>query len=78
MWLNFDPESMAAYYAEGQLLDEEIDDEPLPVRCRYCRKSEFHWEQLGGKWRLFTENGHLHSCKGSKPIPVRFGGYRGL
>ncbi len=76
MWINFDPDSMAAYYAESQLGDDE-EYEP-DLRCKYCRKDGFHWEQIADGWRLFTEKGHPHSCKEGKSIKLNFGGNHGL
>lgn len=60
----FDPESMAAYYFD-QYYPPPADkyDLPLPVRCKFCRKSEFHWQKTERGWRLFTKEGKLHSCK---------------
>lgn len=70
----FDNDSMASYYAEqgfNAYLDgeEEYEPEQTRKRCRYCRKAGFHWQQTEtGGWRLFTANGHMHSCKGgAKP-----------
>jgi hypothetical protein len=34
------------------------------VNCQYCKRGPFYWDQDHlGYWRLYTENGKLHSCK---------------
>lgn len=30
--------------------------------CRYCKKSNLHWESKGGNWRLFDKYGEVHEC----------------
>ena len=32
------------------------------ISCRNCGKGELHWQQINGKWRLYSEKGELHSC----------------
>jgi len=77
-FLGFSSDSMASYYAEQGFDswcygEEEYEPTQEDKRCRYCRKSGFHWEQTAKGWRLFTEKGHLHSCKNGKPLKLKFG-----
>ncbi len=30
--------------------------------CKYCGKSQLHWEEFKNTWRLFDCHGKLHSC----------------
>lgn len=75
MWPNFDPDSMAAYYAEAHLNDEDYDyDSPTVVRCKYCHKDGFYWGSTESGWRLFTAKGNLHSCANGRTPKFRIGG----
>lgn len=62
--MNFNPDSMAAYYFEQGMEsylsgeDEQSDE----VRCRYCKRRGFHWQQFDGRWRLATDTGKVHVC----------------
>ncbi len=61
MWPDVDGESMASFYLMQHIDDE--DDEPYPTHCRYCDLGELHWEQTSNGWRLFTQDGTIHTCK---------------
>ena len=54
-------------------LSGEFDDEycggssgPRPKTCRQCGVTNLYWGWAEKGWRLFDENGTLHSC----PRPV--------
>jgi hypothetical protein len=32
------------------------------VRCKYCGKSELHWEMTNKGYRLFSNDGVIHDC----------------
>ena len=69
---------MAEYYADQELYryldpgDEE--NEWSPQTCRYCGRTDLHWEPRGDQWRLCDNRG-VHRCKvrplptGRRPIP---------
>lgn len=47
--------------------DGSQDDDPRPVRCKYCRRDGFYWTMTDLGWRLTTEtSGKIHLCKGAK------------
>jgi len=53
----------------GDILDPETyfeeEREDYGVKCKYCRRGSFVWKKdFFGDWRLYTEKGHLHRCRG--------------
>lgn len=65
----FDNDSMASYYFEQGLqsyLSGE-DEESDIVRCKFCNRDGFHWEETEKGWRLATETGRLHICNKYRP-----------
>jgi hypothetical protein len=36
------------------------------VKCKYCKRRGFHWEQDSSGWRLKTKSGLIHKCKAHK------------
>jgi hypothetical protein len=60
MWPDLDPDSMAAFHLDQNMLSEE--EAERPVTCRYCKRDGFYWEQTPKGWRLTTETGKLHKC----------------
>lgn len=42
--------------------EEYGDGQEYETSCKYCGLSYLHWQQLNGKWRLFSGDGKLHSC----------------
>jgi hypothetical protein len=58
---------MTDYYLSSEDCFDDYDP-PCPTSfktCLYCGKGYLHWETISGKqWRLFTEDGKLHICKG--------------
>lgn len=64
----FDPDSMAAYYAEQGFNSMLTGEEEDPgVECKYCHRWPFFWANAGTaaqpKWRLTTTTGKTHKCK---------------
>lgn len=33
------------------------------TRCKYCRTPRLNWVDKDGKWRLYRQDGEVHSCK---------------
>lgn len=49
-----------------QLDEDEYYTEPhtsTTKTCKFCKQSNLYWGIHNGKWRLFTENDVLHTCK---------------
>ena len=50
---------------DGLMFEDEFE---RPVQCKYCKREEFYWRNLGTEekpiWRLVTaKTGKIHSCK---------------
>jgi hypothetical protein len=52
----------------GDILDpffeeyNEEDDYAPPTKCKFCNRSNFHWEEVRGTYRLHTRTGKIHLC----------------
>ena len=46
--------------------DNEEDDGPAAISCRYCGKGGLYWYQENGRWRLIehadSPNWKFHAC----------------
>lgn len=68
-FLGFNPDSMAAYYAEQYWPDPEFGQDGADelqgvpnARCKYCGTRSLEWRNTDEGWRLFNKRG-AHSCK---------------
>jgi len=39
------------------------DDTSNPITCKYCNETGLHWEKTEKGWRLFEDEGQMHSCR---------------
>jgi hypothetical protein len=64
-----------SYYPPGASPIEAYEyDEPSGVDfivCKYCGVDELHWEMTNAGWRLFTEEGIVHTCAKYKPVTLK-------
>ena len=51
---------MADYYLESE--PDDWEDE-AGTTCRYCSEGNLWWEETSKGWRLFNEDGIVHTCK---------------
>lgn len=55
---------MAIEQGIDEMLSDDYDDydEPLPKICVRCGLADLHWDLHNGGWRLFDDEGVVHSC----------------
>jgi hypothetical protein len=49
---------------EDWILD---DDDENSIECKFCGKSNLHWENYDGCWMLVNNYGKVHKCKKKSP-----------
>lgn len=50
-------------------MDEEDDDYPTAVECKFCGKGNLAWTKEGITWILYSiKTGEVHNCR--KPVKL--------
>lgn len=42
--------------------DEDPDEDPDEVTCKYCGEAGLYWDYSGVRWRLRNADGKIHVC----------------
>jgi len=58
---------MADYYLDRDSIEDadawENFQGERPRVCEYCGAGPLWWRMTSGGWRLFTRDGHMHTCR---------------